>query len=80
MAQGWIARPRTPTIALSLTNAPPAMNPRLWVLTVVLIAALIVIAAIVMAPALAGLIRGLYGAAKTQLKSARDILRPRDDA
>ena len=56
------------------------MNPRLWVLSVVVIAALIVIAAVVLAPALAGLLKGMYGAAKIQLKSARDILRSGDDA
>ena len=59
------------------------MNPRLWVLTVVAITALIVIAAIVMAPVLARLLRGIYGAAKIQLRTARDILWPHrsgDDA
>jgi hypothetical protein len=56
------------------------MNPRLWVLTVVVIAALIVIAFVVMAPVLAGLLKGISSAAKIQLKSARNILRARDDA
>ena len=56
------------------------MNPRLWLLTVVVITALIVIAAILMAPVLAGLLRGIYSAAKIQLRSARNILRSRDDA
>ena len=56
------------------------MNPRLWVLTVLAITALIVIAAILLSPALAGLLKGISSAAKIQLKSARNILRGRDHA
>jgi hypothetical protein len=64
---------------VGFTNGPQAMNPRFWVLTVVAIAVLIVIAAVVLAPAIAGLLKGIYGAGKIQLKSARGILRSRDD-
>ena len=56
------------------------MNPRFWVLTVLAITALIVIAAILLSPAVAGLLKGITSAAKIQLKSARNILRGRGHA